>query len=433
MAHGGSLTTNPHTGLPEAGFLSSLIPAAIGLALAPETGGASLGLTESWMAPALVGGGTALLTGNLGKGLMAGLGAYGGAQLAGGLAGLGTSEAGADIAAAAEAQGEQAAQQALQQRAAQQAAIEAAGQQAMTPQAIEAVAGQQAQLNALSPEAWAQSAKEAAVDAYTPTTAQQTALSNPFKTGLSSLMEDPTAEKAKKVGGGSWTGLAKTGAMAMAPELGAMMEQKPIPVAPSSGPNPYRYRFERGEANPFPQADRGGVEMSYFPNARYVQYAGGGPVEAMSNANAVGANTGFPMADISRGAYATPYQQPISQNVVTGTQDTQVDPYTGQERLARGGLSNLGDYSDGGRLLRGPGDGVSDSIPATIGNRRPARLADGEFVVPARIVSELGNGSTEAGARKLYAMMDRVQKARSKTVGKGKVAKRTNANNLMPA
>jgi hypothetical protein len=102
---------------------------------------------------------------------------------------------------------------------------------------------------------------------------------------------------------------------------------------------------------------------------------------------------------------------------------------------AKGGdiSSNLGDYSDGGRLLRGPGDGVSDSIPAMIGKRQPARLADGEFVVPARIVSELGNGSTEAGARKLYAMMDRIQKARGKTVGKGKVAKNSRSEKYLPA
>jgi hypothetical protein len=104
--------------------------------------------------------------------------------------------------------------------------------------------------------------------------------------------------------------------------------------------------------------------------------------------------------------------------------------------MARGGMSqqfNLGDYSDGGRLLRGPGDGISDSIPATIGGKRPARLADGEFVVPARIVSELGNGSTEAGARKLYAMMDRVQRARRGTVGKGRVAKNSRADKHLPA
>ena len=95
-----------------------------------------------------------------------------------------------------------------------------------------------------------------------------------------------------------------------------------------------------------------------------------------------------------------------------------------------GGLSDLGGYSDGGRLLRGPGDGVSDSIPATIGGKQPARLATGEFVVPARIVSELGNGSTEAGAKKLYAMMDRVQKARRKTKN---VAADTKAQKYLPA
>jgi hypothetical protein len=100
---------------------------------------------------------------------------------------------------------------------------------------------------------------------------------------------------------------------------------------------------------------------------------------------------------------------------------------------ANGGIMHsLGGYSDGGRLLRGPGDGVSDSIPATIGNRQPARLADGEFVVPARIVSELGNGSTEAGARKLYQMMERIQADRKKSIGKGKVAVNSKATKHLP-
>jgi hypothetical protein len=115
----------------------------------------------------------------------------------------------------------------------------------------------------------------------------------------------------------------------------------------------------------------------------------------------------------------------------------------GRYRLANGGMPNyaiggglgsLGSYSDGGRLLKGPGDGVSDSIPATIGrNRQPARLADGEFVIPARIVSELGNGSTDAGAKKLYAMMDRVQRARGKTTGKNKVAANSRSDKYLPA
>jgi len=105
----------------------------------------------------------------------------------------------------------------------------------------------------------------------------------------------------------------------------------------------------------------------------------------------------------------------------------------GISNFAGGGLGDLGGYSDGGRLLRGPGDGVSDSIPASIGGKRPARLADGEFVVPARIVSELGNGSTDAGARKLYAMLDRIQAGRKKTVGKGKVATNSRSDKNLPA
>ena len=96
---------------------------------------------------------------------------------------------------------------------------------------------------------------------------------------------------------------------------------------------------------------------------------------------------------------------------------------------SNGGISSLGGYSDGGQLLRGPGDGVSDDIPATIGDRQPARLADGEFVVPARIVSELGNGSTDAGARKLYAMMDRIKKTRAKAKN---IAADTKADKHLP-
>jgi hypothetical protein len=102
--------------------------------------------------------------------------------------------------------------------------------------------------------------------------------------------------------------------------------------------------------------------------------------------------------------------------------------------MAAGGqTSSLGGYSDGGRLLKGPGDGVSDNIPAVIGNKQPARLADGEFVIPARIVSELGNGSTDAGAKRLYAMMDKIQAGRKKTVGKGKVAVDSKAMKHLPA
>lgn len=133
--------------------------------------------------------------------------------------------------------------------------------------------------------------------------------------------------------------------------------------------------------------------------------------------------------------YAAP-QTPSSIEAILAAlkaQQAQTAPTT----MAAGGMAdggyNLGGYSDGGRLLKGPGDGVSDSIPATIGNRQPARLADGEFVVPARIVSELGNGSTDAGAKKLYAMMQRIQQARGRTVGHNKVAVNSQAEKLLPA
>jgi hypothetical protein len=95
--------------------------------------------------------------------------------------------------------------------------------------------------------------------------------------------------------------------------------------------------------------------------------------------------------------------------------------------LAGGGA--LGGYSDGGRLLKGPGDGMSDNIPASISNRQPARLADGEFVVPADVVSHLGNGSTDAGAKVLYKMMDQVRRART---GNPKQGKQINPHKFIP-
>jgi len=101
-----------------------------------------------------------------------------------------------------------------------------------------------------------------------------------------------------------------------------------------------------------------------------------------------------------------------------------------QQQMAKGGMSSLGGYSDGGRMLKGPGDGMSDSIPGVIGGRQPARLADGEFVVPADVVSHLGNGSTDAGAKQLYSMMDKVRKART---GKKAQGKEINPRKYMPA
>jgi hypothetical protein len=203
--------------------------------------------------------------------------------------------------------------------------------------------------------------------------------------------------------------------------------------------------------------------------------AAGGPVEDMSNNAMMGVNTMYPMANISTSSYGTPDQMasggqvqrfglgglgksefnppddqqlgPLGQmlRMMRGRQAQQADPrqytYDPQSQqyseiqqgtpvpaLAMGG--SLGGYSDGGRMLKGPGDGMSDNIPATIGNKQPARLADGEFVVPADVVSHLGNGSTDAGAKQLYAMMDKIRAARTGTKKQGK---QINPRKYMPA
>ena len=116
-----------------------------------------------------------------------------------------------------------------------------------------------------------------------------------------------------------------------------------------------------------------------------------------------------------------------------GAQATPASSYLDPEMAAQGGImhSSLGGYAAGGnpRLLKGPGDGMSDNIPATIAGKQPARLADGEFVIPADVVSHLGNGSTDAGAKRLHEMMNKVRKART---GNPKQGKQINANKYMP-
>jgi len=83
-----------------------------------------------------------------------------------------------------------------------------------------------------------------------------------------------------------------------------------------------------------------------------------------------------------------------------------------------------------GGYLDGAGDGMSDSIPATIEGKQPARLADGEFVVPADVVSHLGNGSSKAGSKRLYKMLDKVRRART---GHTKQGKQIKADKYLPA
>ena len=94
------------------------------------------------------------------------------------------------------------------------------------------------------------------------------------------------------------------------------------------------------------------------------------------------------------------------------------------------GLASQVRMNQGGRYLSGKGDGMSDSIKANIDGTMEARLSDGEFVVPADVVSGLGNGSSDAGADRLYNMMDRVRKERTGTT---RQAPEINARSTMPA
>jgi hypothetical protein len=437
--HGGDLTINPSTGLVEAGFLDSILPMLAGAALTATGVGAPL-------AAALVGGGTGLATGSVEKGLMAGLGAYGGAGLGNSL-----SSAGA-------------------------AATPASSATAIVPdagQGVQAIHGGSSSYSGLN----------AAKDAATATNVvpQVSAAAPNVTTNAAPTFMQNTASNLDKMGtgfGDVTQSFDKFGDFASQNKGNLLMSAAPLAYSmtnpnsslfskdsPNTGPQktkstqrPYEFSTEQNEAAYSPGSST--AEQTYFDEPRFTAlptytaregglmgYAVGGPVENMSAQNALGNNSMYPQSQMQTPMYANPMmQRPMPSNVIQSGLDMPTQAYSGEQRMAQGGIAdyngyssggglksyNLGDYSDGGRLLKGPGDGVSDSIPASIGDRQPARLADGEFVVPARIVSELGNGSTEAGARKLYAMMDRVQKQRSKTTGKGKVAVNSKADKHMP-
>ena len=213
------------------------------------------------------------------------------------------------------------------------------------------------------------------------------------------------------------------------PEYMAANPNAPKPVMPvATGPASYTF-------NPA----TGGYTTSYAPAASDAGIAGLQPQNTYTGDSGSGsaANGGLMGYAMGGGIGANYSGFDDNNNPTSGAaqfnQGPQYPMQQPQNFSSGGGIYNLGGYSDGGRLLKGPGDGVSDDIPAQIGARQPARLADGEFVIPARIVSELGNGSTYAGAKRLYAMMDRVQANRKKTVGKGKVAVNSKSSKYLPA
>jgi hypothetical protein len=349
MAAGGSLSINPDTGLVEASFLKRLIPLAAGVALASTGIGAPL-------AAGMVGGFETLRTGDISKGLMAGLGAYGGAGLAGSLSTAGASSLGEVGVNATPIGAENVGANALR---------ESAGAGLSTP--IPGV--ENAGANALR------------AGAQAPVT-----MSN-MGAGFNQVTSTPDAAMAF-----GKQNIANIGAAA-APMIGDAMTPKgpEMPGGEEEDPryagSPYRYNLSKNFQGFTPTRP----SPYYRPTGLGFAAQGGSTNDIMAAAG---------------GSYD---DEPMGDNFAMG--------------------GSIGGYSDGGRMLKGPGDGMSDDIPATIGKRQPARLADGEFVVPADVVSHLGNGSTDAGAKKLYAMMDKVRKART---GKKSQGKQINPNKYLP-
>jgi hypothetical protein len=401
---GKSLSRNPHTGLPEAFNLGQELgnvtsgPAATVLGAAldyyfPGLGAMTIGAGVAGTHYVATGGKD--VTGSV----TGGLGAYGGASIMGNVTGAGTGaiESGSGTAGMTESEAVNASTNAIQNATPYDKLAAGASSIYNNPNAIAALGGYKV-LGAAALPFIAGAVKPKAM----PTTAQNPQMIRPY-TFSYNQQYDPK------------------------------LSNTPVTTSYIPGQNTaertwFAPTYVAGE--PYKAADGGIIAL-----------AGGGPVELMSNQATTGANTMYPMANMTTSAFATPYQTPQSTNMMAsmapsggGTVNMMSgEPNMQGTRLAAGGVTDLGSYSDGGRLLRGPGDGVSDSIPAQIGNNQPARLADGEFVVPARIVSELGNGSTEAGAKQLYKMLDRVQNARGKTTAKGKVAHNTNAAKYLPA
>ena len=480
MAGGGHLTINPHTGLPEAGFLQRLLPMAIGAGLVATGVGSPLG------AAMMVGGGYAASTGSLKKGLMAGLGAYGGAGMASSFGAAGASSVVPEAAATAP----------LDAAAATPAApvpVEPIVDAGNFPRPDEFVTPAQGNLvvdsagnvtrNAVAGQPMHQNIVTSGSPMGGIKYAPQELAYNPAATNLPPISVDPTATAPLPPATNAETLRAQQNLLSgsdriaanppptingKSPPFQADVITPVVEAAPETfSTNPADYEAYKPGVNKYGAFGESPTNIDFknmTASQRLEAIKSGASFDNLGDwasknttqAYGMGASAIMPWDEdkeepAPRYRDSDPGQQYTYEANVTSP--TPMSAPSGQEQkyfnqryvaraagggmMASGGISdagyNLGGYSDGGRLLRGPGDGVSDSIPAVIGKRQPARLADGEFVVPARIVSELGNGSTEAGARKLYAMMDRIQKTRGKTVGKGKVAKNSRADKHLPA
>ena len=480
-AYGGSLTINPQTGLPEAGILSALLPLALGFALGPV----GLGMNPL-AAAATVGGVGALSTGSLSKGLTYGLGAYGGAGLGGSLAEMGVEQAnalvGTETNAAAKLAGDLAYDNALARNKAYRDLL---GSEAgifhspYDPRLADAAVVK------------SQAIDTAGATFNPPATspAGQALARGPAQNMYEGVTQLGTKEGLKTLGGK--LGYAGMAGLAAPLVSSALTPNKfvPQPVKPSTyyntSYNPPRYNpttgmydpasYGPGSSSTVYAAQGGAIEYARGGLADFYPLTGdrpntgglGGVAEKPKNSREINdSNSGAGIYDnkAGNGPYSDSggiYENTPSDvaSLLAKTSATTLARYKTAKNAAmqaaaiaelrkranavndygadttsaaQGGLMGLNTYAAGGKLLRGPGDGMSDSIPAVIQGAKPQRaaLADGEFVIPADVVSHLGNGSTEAGSKRLYSMMDKVRRART---GNPKQGKQINPERFIPA
>ena len=407
---GHKLSTNPHTGMPEAfdfgDFFASLIPTAAGFLMGGPAG-AALGLkgTAATLAPIAAGVATgAAVAGAKGEdvltgSLMGGLGGFGGGNLAGSLGKMGA----------------QGGYQAGQEVAKGTAITNAAGQEALDTTANQFFGAANTMPTALTNVG---SSAASGASAAAPMTYSQ---------GLGQMGRG--ASELLSPGGYDKFTSPAIGGSAM--QIGA-----PLGMAALSGAQEDLYP----EPDMSMEEKRKAEENKYRdPRTGLLNLAQASPgLKLMATGGTVNTNS----STISSGGIQDLYG---TNDQTTGTQNLSRDGY-GIGRLntlaAEGSRAKAADtfYAMGGPIafakgghqgyLDGEGDGMSDSIPATIEGKQPARLADGEFVIPADVVSHIGNGSSKAGSKQLYSMLDRIRKART---GHTKQGKEIKPQKYMPA
>lgn len=492
LDHAGKpLSTNPKTGLPEAGFLESILPTVAGIAGTAIFGPGAL---------PYIAGGVGLLsyamTGDIGQGIMAGLGAWSGGKLGGDIKNAANlAQTGGNSAVAAS---DAVTKAALDTSVYTPMNTMGAPSMLGTPSLVDATGGLANIGTAGTTNALGQTIAPEMARQVTSAGFSAAPLSNwdTFKQGVQGVMDKPGEFFSRP-------GVKLNTAMAAAPFiLGALEPELPKlsgekePENPfglkklskdfkgsfPTQPNPYyTAQYPDYRAKPYGMNNGGLSDIDRYKSKgkvdvekqlRSIETMNKGiglmsptpdgfapitprdPGDAMGGPGIVQYEQEYAGLSPDQRAYAmmkSLRKKTLKDDLATGLQpvgalgeldlmpvmqkqamlEAQAKNQIAQE-AKRGGLMNshLGDYSDGGRLLKGPGDGVSDSIPATIGGKQAARLAEGEFVIPARIVSELGNGSTDAGAKRLYAMMDRVKAKRRKAKD---IAADTKAYKLLPA